>query len=71
MKKHYESKTRSLYKALTLRIIIIIADIFIVYGLTRRYDVTIAVIVLTNLIGTVIHFFHERIWNQIHWGKKH
>jgi adenylylsulfate kinase len=64
-----ETKRRSLGKAISLRLLIVIVDIFIIYSLTHRFDVTLSVIVFTNLIGTLIHFLHERIWNRIHWGK--
>jgi len=71
MIKFQETHYRSLAKAISLRIIIIIVDVFIIYYLTQRYDITLSVIIFTNLTGTIIHFIFERVWNNIHWGKKH
>jgi len=61
--------TRSLVKAITFRILILIADGFIVFAITHRYDVALAVIVLSNISSTVFYFLHERVWNGVRWGK--
>lgn len=65
----YEKNERSIVKAVLFRILIIISDSIIIFAITRRYDVTIGVIVASNLASTVLYFIHERIWNKIHWGK--
>jgi adenylylsulfate kinase len=66
----HEQNSRSIIKALTFRVLIIISDAIIIFAITRRYDVTIGVIVFSNIASTVLYFIHERIWNKVHWGKK-
>lgn len=65
----YEHNKRSITKALTFRGVILMSDGVIIFFITHRYDVALAVIVFSNLASTIIYFFHERAWNKIHWGK--
>lgn len=67
----YEHTKRSIIKAITYRFIILISDGIIIFAITHRYDTTAWVIVLSNLSSTILYFFHERFWNDIHWGKVH
>ena len=66
---NHETRRRSLAKALTYRLLVIIADTIVVFFITHRYDVTIAVVVLTNIASTVLYFFHERLWSRVGWGE--
>ncbi|HEX6977055.1 MAG TPA: DUF2061 domain-containing protein [Patescibacteria group bacterium] len=71
MKKHfYERVGRSLAKAMTFRGVILISDSIIIYILTKRLDITLGVMLFSNLASTILYFLHERFWNNIHWGKK-
>ena len=65
-----DARTRSLTKSITYRVTNIVADLVVVYALTRRLDITIGVTVVTNMASTVIYYGHERIWNKINWGRK-
>lgn len=65
----YEHNKRSITKALTFRGVIIVSDGIIIFLLTHRYDVTFALISLFSVLHTAFYFFHERVWNKIHWGK--
>jgi uncharacterized membrane protein len=67
--KLYEQSLRSLAKAITFRLIIIVSDSIILYFITRRYEVIVAVIVFSNIASTVLYFLHERAWNKVRWGK--
>jgi uncharacterized membrane protein len=64
-----ESKSRSLTKTIVYRITNIVADLVIVYALTRRVDVTVGVTIFTNMASTILYYLHERVWNRISWGK--
>lgn len=70
MAHYHEHIKRSITKALTFRVIIIVSDLIIVYAITRRIDVTLGVLFFSNISSTVIYFLHERMWNGIHWGKQ-
>jgi adenylylsulfate kinase len=66
----YEGHGRSLTKAITFRLCILASDLSIILFITHKFDQAIGLILLTNLASTAIYFIHERVWNQIHWGKK-
>jgi len=66
-----EKVSRSLVKAITFRIMVVIFDFFIIYAITHRYDLTIGLIMVFNFSHTIVYIIHERVWNKIHWGKHH
>lgn len=66
----HENIYRSITKAFTFRVLVMLADSVIIYALTHRYDLTLGVIILSNLSSTLIYFFHERVWNHVYWGKE-
>jgi len=56
-----ETKTRSIVKAITWRIIAtLIAFVFV--GFTAA--------ILINVVQTIAYYFHERGWVHIKWGKE-
>lgn len=59
---------RSLVKAFTYRIVIIILDFSVIYLLTHRVDVAVGFTIISNIYTTAAYFLHERIWNRIRWG---
>ncbi len=67
--RFYENQKRSLLKSVTFRLLIIAADSLIIFLITHRLDITLSVIIFSNLSSTVLYFAHERLWNNIHWGK--
>lgn len=71
MAHFHEHVKRSVAKALTFRSVVLVADMIIVFGITGRYDLTIGVLIFSNVSSTAIYFFHERMWNNIHWGQMH
>lgn len=69
-KRHpFDKRRRSLVKAITFRILIIIADTTIVLALTKRYDLAAGFVILTNVASTLLYYLHERAWSHIQWGK--
>ena len=69
MAAFHEHTKRSINKALTFRGIVLMSDGVIIFLITHRYDVALAVIVFSNIASTALYFFHERAWNKVHWGK--
>jgi len=65
----HEKHSRSIVKAITYRILIIISDTIIVYIITRRLDIAAGFIAINTVVNTALYFAHERAWNNIHWGK--
>ncbi len=68
--KFYEDHKRSIAKSLTFRMIVLVFDFFIIITLTHQYKLALGVIFFSNISSTLLYFFHERIWNGIHWGKR-
>lgn len=68
--KFKETRWRSVTKSMTFRMLVIVSDLVLVYVLTKRADVTIAVTVLTNVASTILYFAHERVWNSLSWGRR-
>ena len=68
--KVHETSGRSLTKAITFRLLVLTVDSLIIYAITGRSDITVGVVVLSNISSTVLYFLHERAWNSIHWGRK-
>lgn len=71
MARFHENVKRSITKAITFRLLILVSDGIIIYTITHRYDITLGVIFFSNIASTILFFIHERIWNKIHWGKTH
>ncbi|MGA2784391.1 MAG: DUF2061 domain-containing protein [Candidatus Bathyarchaeia archaeon] len=67
MVEHRTTK-RSLVKALTYRVVIVVLDFSVIYILTGRVEVALGFMVISNIYTTAAYFVHERIWNRIGWG---
>jgi uncharacterized membrane protein len=40
----------------------------VVYILTRKTDVALGFMIISNIYTSVGYFLHERIWARIRWG---
>lgn len=65
-----EGWQRSLVKALTYRLVIIILDVCVIYLLTRKIEIAFWFMVVSNIYTTIAYYVHERLWNMIGWGRK-
>lgn len=65
----HEIAGRSITKAISFRALILCSDGIIIFLVTHRYDVTASVIFFSNLASTILYIVHERLWNQVRWGK--
>ena len=69
-RRHFrETKTRSVIKALSYRALILVADGIVIYLITHKAAVALAVVIISNVYSTVLYFLHERVWNSVKWGK--
>jgi len=60
---------RSVVKAVSYRVIVVIADFIAVYYFTGRLEIALGFVVVSNLYTTVLYFLHERAWDRITWGR--
>jgi adenylylsulfate kinase len=65
-----EHRSRSLLKAITYRLIIIVLDVTAIYLLTGKLDVALGFMLVSNIYTSIAYYGHERLWNKIGWGKK-
>jgi uncharacterized membrane protein len=65
----HENHHRSLAKATSYTIAVILADVFVIAAITREAHVAFEVILATNLASLAIYYVHARVWNRIHWGR--
>jgi len=68
--KTYVQTKRSLVKAVTFRSLILCSDALIVFLITHRWDMTLGLVIATNLASTTLYFLHERVWARIQWGRE-
>jgi len=66
-KEHW---TRSLTKAVTYRVLIVVLDFTSIYIFTGRVEIALGFMLVSNVYTSVAYYVHERIWNRTGWGKK-
>ena len=59
---------RSIVKAITYRIVIMILDFVTIYLLTGTARIAIGFMIASNIYTTVAYWVHERVWARIRWG---
>jgi len=68
--KSRTTQKRSIVKAITYRIVIIILDFTTIYLFTGKVNIALGFMLISNLYTTVAYYLHERIWSGIEWGRK-
>lgn len=65
-----EKHSRSLAKAISYRILSITFDLLIVFAITKKVELTLGIVVLSNVVSIFLYYFHERVWNKFRFGRK-
>jgi adenylylsulfate kinase len=65
-----ETKTRSMAKAITWRIIATLTTVVLVYAFTGKLELAATVGILEVLLKLLFNFLHERAWLMIKFGRK-
>lgn len=63
-----EKHRRSIAKAITYRLLSIVADSIAAYFFTHNILLTTGIVLFVNGYSLFVYYFHERIWAYIHWG---
>ncbi len=66
----YETKRRSILKAISWRTWATLTTALLVFIFTGKFVLAITVGALEVLIKMVLYFFHERLWEKIRYGRK-
>lgn len=61
---------RSLTKAITYRLVILTLDFTAVYLFTRKYEIALGFMLISNFYTSIAYYVHERIWDRTNWGRK-
>ena len=64
-----ERLTRSVVKAVSYRVIVVVADFVAVFFFTARVDIALGFVVVSNIYTTGLYFLHERFWDRVAWGR--
>lgn len=68
--QYTETPTRSIVKAITYRVLIVISIFVTTYITTHNLASAVQVTGIAAIIGTIIYYFHERAWSLVKWGRK-
>ena len=69
MVKIVETKTRTLAKALILRVIVfVIITLATVFIFRQSFLEGIEFAIMDIIIELLVHYVYDRIWGRIHWG---
>ena len=60
---------RSLFKAMTWRVIASLDTFFLSYIITGRFDWATSIAIFEIITKAIIYYFHERSWNRVKWGR--
>jgi uncharacterized membrane protein len=60
---------RSVVKAISYRIIVVVADFAAVYLFTSRLEIALGFVVVSNIYSSVLYLLHERFWDRVAWGR--
>jgi uncharacterized membrane protein len=67
----FESHGRSILKALSWKLIATLLSFFVLYAETGSFAFASKLSWSIFVIGLMLYYLHERLWNGIHWGKEH
>lgn len=66
--KVYETRTRSLLKAVSFRVIEVVVDTFILSFFVDTH-IALGLAIALEFICLVLHYLFERIWNRTQFGR--
>ena len=66
----YESKKRSIAKALSWRVFATFITGMVVYLWTGEVAEAVGIGLIDTSAKLLIYFLHERLWLRIHWGTR-
>ena len=64
-----ETHVRSIFKAITWRVIAAATTMTLVYISTRDISLTAEVGIFDIMLKLIFYYFHERAWNKTKWGR--
>ena len=65
-----ELMRRSVVKAATYRLFIMVLDFATIYFLTGEPGVSLGFVFASNVYTTLAYVVHERVWTHVKWGMR-
>ena len=65
-----ERHSRTVFKTLSWRVFATVSTLILVYFFTRNIVISASVSLVDVVVKTVIYYLHERIWNNITFGRE-
>jgi len=65
----YETRRRSIMKALSWRVLAAVITGCVAYGMTGKLTFAAEIGLIDTAVKLLIYFLHERVWNQIGYGR--
>jgi len=71
-----ETRTRSILKALTSKVIEVVVDTALVgeilhlLGVSNAFEIGGSFAVAVEVLCAVTNYFNDRLWNKIQWGRE-
>lgn len=66
-----ETHGRSILKALTWKLIATALTFIVLYRETGDFRHAAKFSGTIFVVGLILYYIHERLWNNVHWGKEH
>lgn len=66
-----EQRTRSIFKALSWRVIATTTTVIAVFIVTGKWEVALGVGAIEGTAKILFYYFHERAWLKVSWGQSH
>lgn len=63
------SKGRSFVKSVTYRVFGTLTSWAVVYVITGKGSLATLIAFWETVVKVGVYYWHERIWNKIHWGR--
>ncbi len=60
---------RSLGKTISYRVSSSILTVLVVFIITGKYSISLAIGGIDAIVKIVWYYLHERLWNHTNWGK--
>ncbi|MFQ6068845.1 MAG: DUF2061 domain-containing protein [Candidatus Bathyarchaeia archaeon] len=68
--RNLDSKLRSLVKSISWRMLGVVILGSVAWVFTRNIEQTSVITLTFNGIQVVLYYFHERLWDNVEWGRK-
>ena len=65
-----ESAMRSVFKAISWRVLATLTTAFLVYLITGSTEFAVTIGVLEGVAKIGLYYFHERLWNRLDVGRR-